>query len=302
MALRNDKLRLSPTWISPAAGMPDREVRPVIIVQRRRLLYPAYVQDYLDRVTAADVAAGNTSGLEVGVTDAASSFLQDLVSISYLGISGGVISQAASVIKASPIMAGARTLPGALVPVVGTAPTNVNNLFVPSDYNRKTGLKGNGTTKHLNSNRNNNADPQNSKHIAAFITATTGTGTTAVMGTNTVASGGSWVSRNSDNATSSQRANSVASYSYANAFPISSKLLGVSRSASNSQSHIAAGGVQSSTLASAAPINENILVFRALGLFCPFRIAFYSIGENLDLGLLDTRVASLISAYAAAIP
>ena len=302
MVSPNDRLRLPPPWISPAAGMPDREVRPVIIVQRRRLLYPAYVQDYLDRVTAADVAAGDTNGLEVGVTDAASAFLQDLVSISYLGISGGVISQAASVIKASPIMAGARTLPGALVPVVGTAPTNVNNLFVPSDYNRKTGLKGNGTTKHLNSNRNNNADPQNSKHIAAFITATTGTGPTAVMGTNTVASGGSWVSRNSDNATSSQRANSVASYSYANAFPISSKLLGVSRSASNSQSHIAAGGVQPSTLASAAPINENILVFRALGLFCPFRIAFYSIGEHVGLGLLNTRVATLISAYAAAIP
>jgi hypothetical protein len=65
MALRNDKLRLPPTWISPAAGMPDREVRPVIIVQRRRLLYPAYVQDYLDRVTAADVAAGDTNGLEL---------------------------------------------------------------------------------------------------------------------------------------------------------------------------------------------------------------------------------------------
>ena len=154
----------------------------------------------------------------------------------------------------------------------------------------------------MNSNRSNDADPQNNKHISAFITATIGTGPKAVMGTNTVASGGSWLSRNSDNATSSQRANSVASYSYANAFPISSKLLGVSRSASNSQSHIAAGGVQSSTLVSASPINENILVFRALGLFCPDRIAFYSIGEHVDLGLLDTRVATLISAYAAAIP
>jgi hypothetical protein len=206
-------------------------------------------------------------------------------------------------IKASCILAGARTLAGALVPLVGTAPTNVSNLFVPSDYNRKTGLSAStGITKHLNSNRNNNADPQNNKHIAAFITATTGTGTAGVMGTTTVASGGSWVARNSDNATSSQRANSAASYAYTNAFPISSKLLGVSRSASNLQSHIAAGGVQSSTLVSASPTNENILVFRTLGLFCPFRIAFYSIGEHVDLGLLDTRVAILISAYAAAIP
>jgi hypothetical protein len=204
-------------------------------------------------------------------------------------------------IKASCILAGARTLAGALVPLVGTAPTNNGFIGIGTDYVRKTGLVG-GDGKYLNSNRNNNADPQNNKHIAAFITATTGTGPTGVMGTDTIASGGSWVTRNSDNATSSQRANSVASYAYTNALPISSKLLGVSRSASNSQSHIAAGGVQSSTLVSASPINENILVFRALGLLCPFPIAFYSIGEHVDLGLLNTRVTTLIKAFAAAIP
>jgi hypothetical protein len=69
-------------------------------------------------------------------------------------------------IKASCILAGARTLNGALVPLVGTAPTNFN--FVSSDYNRKTGLVGDGSTKYLNSNRNNNADPQNSHHLAVF--------------------------------------------------------------------------------------------------------------------------------------
>lgn len=53
-------------------------------------------------------------------------------------------------IKASCILAGARTLNGALVPLVGAAPTNFN--FVSGDYDRKTGLVGNGTTKYLNSN------------------------------------------------------------------------------------------------------------------------------------------------------
>ena len=67
-------------------------------------------------------------------------------------------------IKASCILAGARTLTGALVPLVGTAPTNNN--FASGDYNRKTGLVGNGSTKYLDSNRNNNADPQNSNHNA----------------------------------------------------------------------------------------------------------------------------------------
>ncbi len=32
------------------------------------------------------------------------------------------------------------------------------------------------------------------------------------------------------------------------------------------------------------------------------RIAFYSIGESLNLALLDARVTTLINAYAAAIP
>jgi hypothetical protein len=38
-------------------------------------------------------------------------------------------------IKASCILCGARTLPGALVPLVGTAPSNLN--FLPEDYNRQ---------------------------------------------------------------------------------------------------------------------------------------------------------------------
>jgi hypothetical protein len=76
-----------------------------------------------------------------------------------------------SAIKASCILAGARTLAGALVTLVGTAPTNVN--FVSGDYDRKTGLLTNGTTKYLNSNRNNDLDPQNSRHLAVYTTNNT---------------------------------------------------------------------------------------------------------------------------------
>jgi hypothetical protein len=74
-------------------------------------------------------------------------------------------------IKASCILAGARTLTGALVPLAGTAPTNFN--FVDADYNRKTGLVGNGSNKYLNSNRAGNADPQNSFHHAVYGTTLT---------------------------------------------------------------------------------------------------------------------------------
>jgi len=81
-----------------------------------------------------------------------------------------------SAIKSACILAGARTLDGALVPLVGSAPTNNN--FVSGDYDRETGLKGNGSTKYLDSNRNNNADPQDDNHNAIYIhtAQTAGTG------------------------------------------------------------------------------------------------------------------------------
>ena len=108
-----------------SVGFPGQIGRP----NRSRgslLLYPSYVQDYLDRVTAADVSAGDSAGLERGVTDAFSQVLQDLVADAILGVIGGVIAQAASLSKAKVLMCGARTLTGALVPVVGPAPTNLN--------------------------------------------------------------------------------------------------------------------------------------------------------------------------------
>jgi hypothetical protein len=56
-----------------------------------------------------------------------------------------------SALKAACILCGARTLAGALVPLAGAAPTNNN--FVDADYNRETGLVGNGSTKYLDSGR-----------------------------------------------------------------------------------------------------------------------------------------------------
>jgi hypothetical protein len=48
------------------------------------------------------------------------------------------------------LLSGPRTLNGLLVPVKGTAPT-LNN-FTIDDYNRKTGIVGDGSSKYINSN------------------------------------------------------------------------------------------------------------------------------------------------------
>ena len=305
MVSPNDGLRLPPPWISPAAGKNNREVQPVLIVRRpRRLLYPAYVQDYLDRVTAADVAAGNTSGLELGVTDGANTFIQDLVSDTYLGVSGGVISQAASVIKASVPMAGARTRLGAMTPLVGPAPTSFN--FGNNDYNRKTGLLGNGLDKYLDSNRNNNADPQNNHHLATHIT-TTGTGVTIGGGTRSLINIGvaasNWPFRSRNNGQSEIPAQGTRSTVGATG------LIALSRSSSSSFISRLSGANETITSASATASTGNIGVFARIRTdissvegYSTARLAFYSIGESLDLAILDARVTALINAYAAAIP
>lgn len=262
------------------------------------LLYPAYVQDYLDRVTAADVAAGDTAGLERGVTDAFNQALQGMVSDQVLGISDGVIAQAPSIIKAMPFMAGARTLSGCLTPVVGPAPTNFN--FVPPDYNRKTGLLGDGATKHLGSNRNNNADPQDSNHNAVFVSAAHSGGTVGAY----IASGAVGPGRNSMGQNAAvelfTRNRSVTPQLFSGV-PVG--FAGHSRSQSSQFLLRTSGQSITVAVASEIPENTNIDIFRrGTASYCNGRIAYYSIGEALDLALLDARITTLINAIGAALP
>jgi hypothetical protein len=252
---------------------------PTRIVLRNQLPADADADAYIAAVEAADGQA-----LEPGVKFAIKNFVlcckQD-------GIWDAI--------KASCILSGARTLAGALVPLVGTAPTSFN--FVDANYNRKTGLVG-GSTKYLNSNRNNNADPQNSKHVSVYINTVgslgfIGSGAGGTAGITQLYSGGpSYLARN--NQTSS--ANTIGA--------AATGLFGTSR---NSGTSYAArlGGVQTTVnVISDTPNNTNFFVFNlpTLSYFTSARLAFYSIGESLDLALLDARVTDLINAFAAAIP
>ena len=208
-------------------------------------------------------------------------------------------------IKASCILAGARTLSGALVPLVGTAPTNVGP-FVSGDYNRKTGLVGDGSTKYLNSNRNNNADPQNSKHLAIYVSSM-GNAADQYL----IAAGGFVDSGNSSISRTPSfyqgRVNvavDVSAIMNSGVLP-SPAFVGVVRTSANAQSIRASGTVVSSGSASRTPSNQVINIYAGPAgqrFFSNSRLAFYSIGEALDLALLDARVTDLINAIGAAIP
>jgi hypothetical protein len=258
-------------------------------------LSPLRVPTKAGRSTASDadaetyllaVEAADGQKLEQTVGDAINAFV---VGCKTDGIWGAL--------KASCILAGARTLPGALVPLVGAAPTNNN--FVSADYNRKTGLIGDGTSKNLVTNRNNNAEPQNSKHVSVFATQTYGVGNTNYMG-GTLAAGTTQLSIS--NATQiNHRLHSNSGPTLSTNF---AGLIGTSRS--NSTQVVSRGNGTSTTSSSTSqtPINQILRVFangnganQSAG-----RIAFYSIGEFLDLALLDTRVSTLMTALATALP
>jgi hypothetical protein len=249
-------------------------------------LAPTYadadVNAYINAVEAADGAI-----LETGVRDAINAF-----------ITGCKADGIWSAIKASCILMGARTLSGALTPLVGSAPTNVN--FVSGDYNRKTGLIGNGSTKYLDSNRNNNADPQDSKHMAVYATALLSSGGPSYIGTNNA----SGVGNSQIVASTTQlgfRLNQ--SSSSLNNYTTETGFIGCSRSLAASFGWRVNAGSGTISASTTTPAAGNLWIFNRINdTPSNARIAFYSIGEHLDLSLLRTRVDTLYTAIGAAIP
>ena len=207
-------------------------------------------------------------------------------------------------IKASCILAGARTTNGALVPLKGTAPTPVNfDLISNTDYNRKTGLVGNGSSKYLNSNRANNADPQNSNHNACWVT-TTAVG--VLMASSSSNTGQNYMDTNTSANTRFQNRDALATTSISGTTVAG--LYGHNRSTSTQFTYKCPQGNGTAIFASQTPESRNVFLYTRSNDGTTFsnwssaRLAFYSIGESLDLALLDARVTALITAFGVAIP
>ena len=110
--------------------------------------------DALDYISRVEIVDGEQ--LEDSVKSAINDFVVDL---KYRDLWNKI--------SAACIMAGARTLAGALVPLKGPNPGN--NAFTDSDYNRATGLKGDGEQKFLLSNVRNN-DIEEDRHLSFYVT------------------------------------------------------------------------------------------------------------------------------------
>jgi hypothetical protein len=253
------------------------------------LMARAEAETYIEAVEDAD-----GEPLEAGVKTAYREF-----------IAGCAADGILSAIKACCIMAGARTLDGALTPLVGAAPTNVGP-FVSGDYNRKTGLAGNGSSKYLNSNRAHNADGQNNHHLSIYIN-TVATGAMSYIGAGTFGVGGesTAIYRNTSAPDRLDVRSRAVTQNAAN--PTATGFVGVNRQASGSfTARRANSSVTIATPSVAGAGSEAFAVFARntspVSLYSDARLSFYSIGESLNLALLDARVSTLMADIASAIP
>jgi hypothetical protein len=250
-------------------------------------LYDSTAADYIAAVEAADGQA-----LENSIKTAYNDFI--------VGCKADGIWTA---LKASCLLAGARTLSGALVPLVGTAPTNNN--FVSGDYDRKTGLNGNGSTKYLNTNVAGNSSllPQDNAHISIYSYSGP-TATMAYLGNaNAGTSGSVGINRFNINLDFTAQTTGNDRIVMTTSVADWAGFKGISRGTSNS--FIVRNKKTSTTISrpSTARMSATVFVHKMgpTGRFGNGRHSYYSIGESLDLAKLDARVSAFMTAINAAI-
>lgn len=257
----------------------------ITVSRRRRPAASSYDTDAQTYITAVEGADGQA--LETAVRDAINEFV--------VGCKSDGIWTA---IKASCILAGARTLAGALVPLVGPAPTN--NGFISGDYSRKTGLKGNGSSKYLVTNRLLNADPQNDIHVSVFKNDTISAANPYYIGGyNAAATVVTAVGQNA------MYINSTQPGSISNS---AAGLHGASRSSSSLMSMkqpgaaVATSGFVSTGTLALSPFVFSLNVNGSPGTqFSSSSLTWYSQGLSLNLTSLDDRISTLMAALSAAI-
>lgn len=201
------------------------------------------------------------------------------------------------------LLAGPRTIAGCCVALKGTAPTS--NAFVSSDYTRKTGLKGStANTKFLNTNVNHNTFTQNDFHLCVWASeAMTTNQTMYYIGAGSTGTGASGVwaistglqFRNQSGSAQSPGANTDQT----------TGLVGATRSGSTTFTmRYGAASASAGTRTSATPFNGTVHVFRDSQIASQFtdgRLAWYSLGTNIDFALLRTRLTTYLADISTAI-
>jgi hypothetical protein len=197
-------------------------------------------------------------------------------------------------------------LNGCLTNLNGIGGPTSNN-FLEADYNRKTGLVGNGSTKWLMTNRNNNADGQNNQSMGVWINSVS-TGGGFYMGAGTIDTGTNQINRraapsDSEIVTRSRTGTAATGITTGTA----TGLFGISRSASGSYTVRSNATNNTITQASQTPLDRIVAVYATQGASAPInfadaRLQFYWQGSAVNMALLESRINTYLTAIAAAIP
>lgn len=211
-----------------------------VISNSRRRFHPV-AKAWIDAVEAEDGQA-----LEGDVRLINNQFIRELESANLLNkISSLVVKMSA------------RTLDGALINVISPGSSWINNGFLPGDYNRTTGLIGNGTTKYLNTGRASSADPQNDHSMWTHATTPANTFGMCYMGAGLLSDTGSTgmrVAVTTTNVNFNSRASTANTDTGANA----AGLIGMFRSNSSDFTSIGNGATAVNTRTSQSPNISNV--------------------------------------------
>jgi hypothetical protein len=243
---------------------------------------PSYADADVNAYITAVEAADGQGALEAGVRDAINDFV--------VGCKADGIWNA---IRLSCILIGARTLAGALTPLRGGAVTNNN--FVSGDYNRKTGLVGNGTNKSLSQDIPAGSY-LNDHSFSVFQSSLAGSAVAWACSNSSVWYGFFASTPGPPNFRSS---NSQLAHSQNRA----AGFIGASRNVSTE--FICRNNQANETKVQNSAVQLSSGSWIVWGGGSPptsDRNAFYHFGQSINLALLDSRVTALSNAIGAAIP
>ena len=265
-------------------------VCPLPVNRIKNRLFDPDARDYILRVEAAD-----GQRLESQVRGAINAF-----------VIGCKADGTWTSLVTSCIMAGARTVAGAITPLVGNAPTNNN--FAAGDYSRTLGLKGNDSNKYLNTGYNNNDTtnfPQNDSHISCYVSASQ-TDASGVLVGNSTALGNFLLITHSTTTNTIFRNRTTTNNRTVTLAPLGFQAISRDGATSFISRQTSSGGTisdLSQTTVSGTPSNQLYGVFASGigGSPTSARLSFYSIGKSLSIPNLDTRVTTLINAIASAL-
>jgi hypothetical protein len=152
----------------------------------------------------------------------------------------------------------------------------------------------------LDSNRANDADPQDSKHLAVYATTATSAGQ--------VYAGSSFDTSlyRAFGADFSARVNRSTLFTVVTGAAASTGLLAANRPAFGTTETRAGGTTVTESRDANTHISENTAIFARLSsgvasLYSDATLAFYSVGSSIDLTKLDTHITAYVTAIGAAL-